>query len=200
MLVSDTFSRSHLSHYKPKFAEISLINHIQLHKKWIFPVGISSFFLWSVHFVLFDVLISETCWKQFNKKLKTTPLCKLHSLHPYYTHPRDTKFCKDILLKNERIKVPTTHRAEIKPITHHEHLGIENRKRRVRQSLFWPLINSDIEDMIKKCPTCCLTFQKWQLSESIRSFLFIWASLFTNYRLLLQIYCGLNATIIICYK
>ena len=40
MLVSDTLSRSHLSHFEPKFTEDSLIHH--------------------VHFVLSNLLISET--------------------------------------------------------------------------------------------------------------------------------------------
>ena len=46
------------------------------------------------------------------------------------------------------------------------HLGIENCEKRARQSLFWPLMNSEIEDVIKKCPTC-LTFRNPQPSEPI---------------------------------
>ena len=37
---------------------------------------------------------------------------------------------------------------------------------KARQSLFWPLLNSEIEDMIKKWRTC-LTFQNRQSSEPI---------------------------------
>ena len=78
-------------------------------------------------------------------------------LHPCYTHHGDVTFCEGIL-KNEWIIVPTTLRAEMKSLIHQGHLGIENCKKRARQSLFWPLMNSEIEDMIKKCPTC-LTFR-----------------------------------------
>ena len=45
MLISDTFSRSHLSRSEPKFSEDSLIHH--------------------VHFVLLNLPISETLLKQF---------------------------------------------------------------------------------------------------------------------------------------
>ena len=51
----------------------------------------------------------------------------------------------------------TTLRPEIKSIIHQGHFGLENSKKRARQVLFWPLINSEVEDMIKDCPTC-LTF------------------------------------------
>ena len=71
-------------------------------------------------------------------------------LHPYYTHRSDVTFCEGILLKNRLIIVPTTLRAEMKSLIRQGHLGIENCKKRARQSLFWPLMNSEIEDMIKK--------------------------------------------------
>ena len=63
---------------------------------------------------------------------------------------------EDILLKNQRIIVPTTFRSEIKSINYHGHFGLENSKKCAHQALFWPLINSEIEDMIKNCPTCLL--------------------------------------------
>ena len=53
-------------------------------------------------------------------------------------------FCEGILLKNEQIIVPTTLRAEMKSLIHQGHLGIENCKKCARQSLFWPLMNSEI--------------------------------------------------------
>ena len=49
---------------------------------------------------------------------------------------------------------------------HQGNLGIENCKKRTRQSLFWPLLNSEIEDTIKKWRTY-LTFRNRQPSEPI---------------------------------
>ena len=153
MLVSDTFSRSHLSHSEPKFTEDSLIHH--------------------VHFVLLNLPISETRLKQFQLETKNNPILQTlityttyewlekhlipTALLPYYTHHSDITFCEGILLKNERMVVPTALQAEMKSLIHQGHLGIENCKKQTRQSLFWPLMNSEIEDMIKSCPTC-LTF------------------------------------------
>ena len=162
MLVSDILSRSHLSLSQPEFTEDSLIYH--------------------VHSVLSNLPISETCLKQFQLETKNDPILQTFitytthewlekhliptDLLPYYTHRSDIRLCEGIILKNERIIVPTTLRAEMKSLIHQGHLGIENCKKRARQSLFWPLMNSEIEDMIKRCPTC-LTFRNRQPSEPI---------------------------------
>ena len=52
----------------------------------------------------------------------------------------------------------------MKLIIHQGYIGHENSKRRARQVLYWPLINREIEDKIKNCPTC-LTFRNRQPSE-----------------------------------
>ena len=162
MLVSDTLSRSHLSRSESEFTEDSLIHH--------------------VHSVLSNLPISETRLKQFQLETKKDPILKTlitYTTHewpekhliptdllPYYTHRSDITFCEGVLLKNERIIVPTTLRAEMKSLIHQGHLRIENCKKRARQSLFWLLMNSEIEDMIKKCSTC-LTSRNPQPSEPI---------------------------------
>ena len=198
MVVSDTLSRSHLSRFEPEFPEDSLIHH--------------------VHFVLSNLPISKVRLKQFQLETKNDPILQTlitYTIHewpekhlmptdflPYYAHCSDTTFCEGILLKNERIIVPTTLRGEMKSLIHQGHFGFENCKKRARQSLYWPLINSEIEYMIKKCPTC-LTFrnrqpsqliinhpipnQTWTKMDAIRTLLF------TNKWSLLQIYCHWNA-------
>ena len=64
MLVSDTLSRSHLSLSKPEFTEDSLIHH--------------------VHFVLSNLLISETRLKQLQLETKNDPI--LQTLITYTFH------------------------------------------------------------------------------------------------------------------
>ena len=62
--------------------------------------------------------------------------------------------------------MPTTLRSEMKSIIHQGHSGLENSKKHARQALFWPLINNEIENMIKNCPTC-LTVRKRQRCEPV---------------------------------
>ena len=160
VLVSDTLSRSYLNDVKPEFDENTLIRH--------------------VHFILLNLPISQSRLDQFRletqkKQILRTLICYtmndwpekhqvLKALFPYYPHRSETTYREGILLKNQRIIVSTTLRPEIKSIIHQGHFGLENSKKRARQALFWPLINSEVEDMIKDCPTC-LTFRNRQPGE-----------------------------------
>ena len=107
-----------------------------------------------------QTLITYTTYEWPEKHLIHTDLL------PYYTNGSDITFCEDILLKNEQFIVPTTLREEMNSYIHQGDLGIENCIKRTRQSLCWPLMNSEIEDMIKKYPTC-LTFRNHQPNEPI---------------------------------
>ena len=52
----------------------------------------------------------------------------------------------------------------MKLIIHQGHFGLENSKNRSCQGLFWPLINSEIEDIINR--PAYLTFRNHHPSES----------------------------------
>ena len=64
ILISDTLSRFHLSHFKPEFTENSLIHH--------------------VHFILLNLPISGTRLKEFQLKTKSDPI--LSTLFTYTNH------------------------------------------------------------------------------------------------------------------
>ena len=51
---------------------------------------------------------------------------------------------------------------------HQAHMGIEKTKWRARATIFWPQINQQIENMVKKCRTCQPN-QKKQQRESLKS-------------------------------
>ena len=85
-------------------------------------------------------------------------------LFPYYSRHSEITYHEDILFKNQKIIVPTTLHSEIKSIIHQGHFRIENLKKHDCQAMFWPLINGEIEGMIKNYPTC-LTFPNQQPSE-----------------------------------
>ena len=110
-------------------------------------------------------------------------------LFPYYSHRSEITYHEEILLKNQRIIVHTTLLSEMKLIIHQEHFRLENLKKCAHQALFWPLINSEIKDMIKNCPTC-LTFRNRQRSSTrtldqtrCRLISIVWTLLFIDSRL-----------------
>ncbi|KAI7800948.1 hypothetical protein IRJ41_015739, partial [Triplophysa rosa] len=69
-----------------------------------------------------------------------------------------------ILLRRDRIVVPQVMRKEMLSRIHEGHLGIEKCKRRSRDSVYWPGINSDIETMVSTCEVC-LKHQNRQARE-----------------------------------
>ena len=50
--------------------------------------------------------------------------------------------------------IPTSMRAVMRKSLHTGHIGIEKTKARARETMFWPNINGELEDMIKCCSTC----------------------------------------------
>lgn len=69
-----------------------------------------------------------------------------------------------VLLKNDRIIVPSSMRKEMLQRIHQGHMGIEKSKRRARDVLYWPGMNSQISDMISRC-TICLHHQRQNTKE-----------------------------------
>lgn len=63
--------------------------------------------------------------------------------------------CEDnIVFFNERVMVPLSLRAEMLKKLHEAHIGITKTKLRARGIIYWPGIDSDIEENIMKCKIC----------------------------------------------
>ena len=59
-----------------------------------------------------------------------------------------------LILKGDRIVVPTSLRKEILSIIHQGHLGQEKCLLRARTSVFWPGLTKDVVDLAKECDPC----------------------------------------------
>ena len=55
------------------------------------------------------------------------------------------------ILRGERILIPTYMRKDMLEKVHRGHMGIEKSKRRARDVLYWPGMNSEIQDKITFC-------------------------------------------------
>ena len=75
-----------------------------------------------------------------------------HQLQLYFIHRSDMSYHEVLLLKDQRIIVPSALRSEMKSVLHQGHLCNKNCEERASQALFWPLINKELEDMISRCP------------------------------------------------
>lgn len=72
-----------------------------------------------------------------------------------------------ILLRGERLIVPSSLRKEMLHRIHESHFGIERCKRRARDVLYWPGMNDQIAQLISRCDIC-QRFRKAQQKEPMR--------------------------------
>ncbi|XP_020906409.1 uncharacterized protein K02A2.6 [Exaiptasia diaphana] len=84
------------------------------------------------------------------------------SLHQFWNFRDEISIIDGILMKGDRIIIPETCQEEILRQIHTGHQGIEKCRLRARRAVYWCKIDKDIEDIVKRCPTC----QHHQVSNS----------------------------------
>ncbi len=83
-----------------------------------------------------------------------------HSIREFWTVRDELSVYDGIVYKGMRIVVPPSMRPAMLTQIHESHLGIVKCKQRGRESLFWPGMHKQIEDLVNDCPTCCEVDQK----------------------------------------
>lgn len=73
---------------------------------------------------------------------------------PYYKIRDELHVIDDILLKSNRIVVPSSLRQEILHLLHEGHLGIQRCQSLAKDIVFWPNINNDIYNVVTDCEIC----------------------------------------------
>ena len=68
--------------------------------------------------------------------------------------PRGITVYEDVLLKCDRIIVPSSLRVEMRQKIHCGHLGVEKCKARARSTLYWPGMVGEIVDIVSNCGAC----------------------------------------------
>ena len=71
-----------------------------------------------------------------------------------------------IALLGTRLIIPKSKRSDVLQRLHDSHQGIERTKRRARQTVYWPGINSDITNVVQACSRCQL-FMPSQAQEPL---------------------------------
>ena len=86
----------------------------------------------------------------------------------YWNYRDEISTSEGILFKGEKVIVPNSMRIEMLKCIHSSHLGIEKCKRRARDVLFWPGMNSQIQDVVTNCNICNM-YQKRNTKEPLLS-------------------------------
>ena len=76
------------------------------------------------------------------------------SLRPYYPYRDELTTQNNLIFKAQNILTPPNLRADTLQKLHQSHQGIEKTKRLARESIFWPGMSSQIEQLVSTCPTC----------------------------------------------
>ena len=152
MVVSDALSRAYLkSNSSPELEESDVIHH--------------------VHSVIESLPISTARLTQLQKETASDPVLQQlkqfilngwpqqkqqipPEVKPYFAIRGEISFNEGLLLKGQCIIIPASLRPTMKEIIHQGHNGITRCKSRARQSIYWPGMNSEIDDFVSRCPQC----------------------------------------------
>ena len=77
------------------------------------------------------------------------------SLSAYWPERAHITIQHGLLMKDSRIIIPSSLRLEVLDKIHTGHFGIHKCRERARESVWWPGLNKQIEDMVTTCTTCC---------------------------------------------
>ena len=75
-------------------------------------------------------------------------------LQDYWNYRDELSILDGLVLKGMRIVIPYQCREELLNQLHEGHFGVDRTKLRARDSVFWPGINKDIENLVKTCDIC----------------------------------------------
>lgn len=141
-------------------------------------------FNFAVHAVVKNIPMSETKKIKFREALDNDAQLKLvasfcssgwpenkHDIpdcvRQFFKIRESLCFVDGLLLYSEKIVVPHALRCDMLKLLHEGHVGMEKAKSRARQIFYWPGINIDIENFIRKCKVCETNARKQQ-KESLK--------------------------------
>ena len=86
------------------------------------------------------------------------------ALHNFFRLRNSLSIENGALYYRDRVIIPATLRTRILSLLHEGHKGMVLMKQAARKSVFWPLIDKDIESWIDSCKTCQLTSNRPKLN------------------------------------
>ena len=82
-------------------------------------------------------------------------LCNVpEAVRQYWKVKEDLCTVDNLLLKGDRIVIPSSWRELVMKAIHEGHLGIEKCKARARVCVNWPMLDDDIERIVRQCSVC----------------------------------------------
>lgn len=157
MYLPDTLSRAYLPESKPEISSLDQVNAVDFlsitKEKYTELQECTERELNELTSVIIDG------WPDSKKQLP-------NAARPYWDSRSELAILDGIVYKGMRIVVPPSQHKSMLNLIHKSHLGIGKCKKRAREVLYWPTMNSDIEQSINNCSKCA-DFQKHLPSEPL---------------------------------
>ena len=96
------------------------------------------------------ILLQNTIMQGWPNEKSSSP----KELYPFWNIRNELSVHGGLILKGSKNIIPPTMRKEIPTKIHAGHQGRKKCKQRARQVVFWPGINSDINNVVDNCETC----------------------------------------------
>ncbi|XP_065064039.1 uncharacterized protein K02A2.6-like [Rhopilema esculentum] len=104
-----------------------------------------------------EISRNDEILKNIKEQIKSEKWSKSPQYKPYFLNRRDLWIKDDIILKGTKLIIPTDLRQRILATAHQHHLGIVKTKGLLREKVWWPGIDQEVENLIKHCHACQVT-------------------------------------------
>ena len=76
------------------------------------------------------------------------------AVQPYYSVSAEISIANGLLLRGSRIIIPASMRLSMLDKVHTDHQGVTKCRERARQSIWWPGLSRQLDELVKNCPEC----------------------------------------------
>ena len=76
------------------------------------------------------------------------------AVQPYYSVSAEISIANGLLLRGNRIIIPASMRLSMLDKVHTGHQGVTKCRERARQSIWWPGLSRQLDELVKNCPEC----------------------------------------------
>ena len=95
-------------------------------------------------------ILKHTIMQGWPKSIKQVPTM----LHPYWTFREELTIEDGLILKGTRIIIPNNEHKTILELIHEGHLGLNKCKLRAKETVYWPRLKKQLEDLVLNCELC----------------------------------------------
>ena len=95
-------------------------------------------------------LLKHTIMQGWPKSIKQVPTV----LQPFWTFREELTVEDGLILKGTRIVISNKQHKAILELFHEGHLGLNKCKLRAKETVYWPGLNDQLEDLVLNCELC----------------------------------------------